>query len=62
MPKISNYNKNYIKAVLEGTKKLMKMKDAQFFNVPAFNELSVKKLTPIMRAIKEVNIYLPEDW
>ena len=49
VPKNTMYNKDFLKLVLDGvTKKLLKLKDVKFINVPVYDELSVKKFWPMM--------------
>ena len=52
-------NKDFIKLVLSGKKKLLKMSALTSINVPVYDELSVKRLYP--EAIKLPNLadYFP---
>ena len=44
MPPIEMFGKDFMKEVLSGSKKLLKMKDVKFVNVVKYEELSVKNL------------------
>ena len=39
-------NKDFLKAVLNGQKSLLKLKDVKFVNPPSYDEISVKNLFP----------------
>ena len=41
-------NKDFLKAVLNGKKKLMKLKEVKFVNPPFYDEISVTHLWPKM--------------
>ena len=42
-------NKDFLKLVLANTKKLLKMSMLRSINVPKFDEVSVKKIWPLIR-------------
>jgi hypothetical protein len=46
LPPIDTINKDFLKEVLSGKKKLLNMKDVRQANVPQYDELSVKNLHP----------------
>ena len=54
--------KDHLKDVLAGKKKLLKMKDVNFCNPPAFDEIGVKNLFDKVMAMPEVKIYFPDKW
>ena len=60
VPKQTMYNKDFLKAILAGSKKLYKLKDVKFINVPLYDELSVKKFWPIMQKDEEFMKYFPD--
>ena len=44
MPPLEMFGKDFMKEVLNSSKKLLKMKDAKFVNIVKYDELSVKSL------------------
>ena len=44
MPPDKQVTKEFLKAVLTGEKKLLKMTDVKFCNVPAYDEIGVKAM------------------
>ena len=60
VPKQTMYNKDFLKAVLDGDKRMLRLKDVKFIIVPAFDELSVKKFWPMMQNDAEFMIYFAD--
>ena len=54
--------KDHLKDVLAGKKKLLKIKDVNFCNPPAFDEIGVKNLFEKVMRMPEVKIFFPEIW
>jgi hypothetical protein len=42
-------NRDFLKAVLAGQKKLLKVNEARYINMPKYDELSVKNIFPRFR-------------
>ena len=55
-------NKDFLRAVLKGEKKLIKMRNVNFINAPTFDEVGVKNIYD--RAIKRPNMlqYFPDKY
>jgi len=53
-------NKDFLKAVLAEKKDLLTLSAVKFKHVPLFDELSVVKLWPLMKADKEFMVYMPD--
>ena len=60
VPKRTMYNKDFLQAVLNGDKIMLKLKDVKFINVPVYDELSVKKFWPLMQADREFMRHFPD--
>ena len=56
------YTKDFAKAVLAGTKKLMKMKDVNFVSVKKYDELSVKRLYNDFLGLEGMKQYFPDKY
>ena len=59
MPPDSNTNKDYLRDILAGEKKLMKMADIKWCNPPRYDEISVANLYPKFANDPAVSVYLP---
>ena len=46
VPPIATVNRDFIRAVLKGDKKLLKISEKRSVNVPMYDELSVKNIFP----------------
>ena len=55
-------NKDYIRMLLNDEKKLMPIKEVRTVNVPKFDELSVKKLFPLMRTDLHFMRFFPDNY
>ena len=53
-------NKDFLKQVLQGLKKLLELSEVRYVNVPLYDELSVKKFYPMFLHDEEVMSYLPD--
>lgn len=53
-------NRDFLKQVLAGDKKLMPLKEVKFVNIPKFEELSVEKILPLLKEDKAVMAYFPD--
>lgn len=53
-------NKDFLKQVLVGEKQLLKMAKVKPVNVPNYDELSVKRLYPLLKEDPELSQYLPD--
>ena len=60
VPKQTMYNKDFLQAVLNENKKLLKLKNVKFINVPVYDELSVKKFWPMMQNDAEFMNHFPD--
>jgi len=54
--------KDYLKAVLQGKKKFLKMNEVKFCNPPAYDEIGVKALYEGVRALPTMIDYFPDKW
>ena len=54
--------KDFLKRVLKDEKKLLKMTDVKFVNVPSFDEISVKALYNKVISNPDVAIYFPTKY
>ena len=54
--------KDYLKDVLAGNRKLMRMSDIRFVNIPAYNELNIDNL--YLKALKqpEMSEFFPKSY
>jgi hypothetical protein len=55
-------NKDFIKLVLNGHKKLMKMSALNPVNAPAYDEISVKKLYADALKMPGMSFYFPDEY
>ncbi len=60
MPPEAMINKGFIKLVLSGHKKLMKMRDLNPINPPAYDEISVKRLYTDALTMPDMKLYFPD--
>ena len=54
-------NKDFIKLVLVEKKKLLSMSEVKQFHITKYDELSVKKLWPLMFKVESFMIYMPDS-
>ena len=54
--------KDFLKEVLSGKKKLLKMLDVRFINVPSYDEISVKAMYPMFKKDAEMMQYFPDKY
>ena len=54
--------KDFLKDVLQGKKKLLKMKEVSFINAPLFDEISVKRLYEDVVKQPEMRDYFPDKF
>ena len=52
-------NKDFLKEVLAGDKKLFELKEVQFVNIPLYDELSVVNLWPMVQEAGDLMMYFP---
>ena len=55
-------NKDFLKQVFANEKKLLKMSKLKPVNVPKFDEISVKKIWPMIKEDPDVLIYFPDEY
>lgn len=53
-------NKDFIKLVLVEKKKLLSLNEVKQAHIPKYDELSVKKLWPLMVKVESFMIYMPD--
>jgi len=53
-------NRDFLKQVLSGQKRLMPLKDVRQIYVPKFEELAVEKMMPLMKEDAEFMSYFPD--
>ena len=54
--------REFLKAVLSGKKKLLKMKDVNFINAPAYDETGVKNLYDKVLKSDDMKPYFPDKY
>ena len=54
--------KDFLKDVLQGKKKLLKMKDVNFINPPLFDEISLKHLYKDISIMPLTKDYFPDEF
>ena len=59
VPPDSCTNKDFLRLVLAGQKKLLKLSEVKWINPPKYDEISVANLYPKFKADENVNVYLP---
>ena len=52
-------NKDFLKEVFADKKRLLKLKEVKWINVPLYDELSVAKLWPLMQDDTNFMLYMP---
>ena len=62
VPPESSTNKDFLRQVLKGEKKLLKVSECRFVNVPKFDELGVNHIFPKFKADAEVMQYLQDAY
>ena len=55
-------NKDFLKDVLTGAKKLMKKKEVDYISVPDWQELSVKNLWRDLKDDENFNVYFHDEY
>ena len=58
VPPASSVNRDFLKAVLADEKRLLKVNEARYINMPKYDELSVKNIFPRFRDDPSVMVYL----
>jgi len=53
-------NRDFVKAILAGQKRLLPLKDVKRVTVPKYEELSVEKMFPIVNRDPQVMSYFPD--
>ena len=53
--------KDFLKDVLQGKKKLLKMSEVNFINPPLFDEISVKRLYDDVSKLPLIKDYFPDQ-
>ena len=53
-------NRDFVKAILAGRKRLLPLKDVKRVTVPKYEELSVEKMFPIVNRDQQVMSYFPD--
>jgi len=53
-------NKDFLKLVLKNEKALLKMSEVSHINVPAYDELAIKKIYPFLRNDQNFMRYFPD--
>ena len=55
-------NRDFLRKVLKGEKKLLKVSECKFVNVPKFDELGVNNIFPKFKADPDVMQYMQDDY
>ena len=59
---MATVNRDFVRAVLRGEKKLLKISEKRSVNVPKYDELSVKNIFPKFKRDAEVMQYLMDEY
>ena len=62
MPPRATVNRDFVRAVLLGEKKLLKVSEKRSINVPKYDELGVKHIYPKFKRDPEVMQYLQDSY
>ena len=62
LPGIKQVSFGFLKDVFANRKKVLKKKQVDYISVPHFQELSVKRLWPDLKADAEFNVYFNDDF
>ena len=62
VPPASSINKDFLRQVLKGEKKLLKVSECKFVNVPKFDELGVNNIFPKFKQDASVMVYLQDEY
>ena len=62
MPPFKQINKDILRQVLAGEKKLMKKNAVEYIHVPAYDELGVNRLWKDLKDDKAFNIYFQDEY
>ena len=62
VPPMSTVNRDFVRAVLQGEKKLLKNSEKRSVNVPKYDELSVKNIFPKFKRDPKVMQYLQDEY
>jgi hypothetical protein len=54
--------KDFLKAVLSGEKRLLKMAQVKFCNVPAYDEIAVKHIFQDVAGRLTMRAFFPDTW
>ena len=61
VPRDTSINRDFLKQVLAGEKRLLKIADVKYVTVPRFDELSVINLHPKFKEDPKFNVYMPDQ-
>lgn len=56
------FTRDFTKALFAGEKRLMKLKEVNFISTPKYDEISVKKLYPILIEMEGMKQYFPDKY
>ena len=62
MPPEKQVNKDFLRQVLMGDKKLLKKNAVNYIHVPSYDELSSKRLWDDLKEDPEFNIYFMDEY
>ena len=62
VPPFKQCHRNFLRDVLNGSKRLIKKKDIEYISVPGWDELAVKNLWPELKDDSEFNIYFQDEF
>ena len=62
MPPFEMITRGNLKGILQGEKKLLKMKEVNFCNVPAFDEIGVKAIYDKVVKMEGMAAYFPSSY
>ena len=62
VPPSTSANRDFLRKVFKGEKKLLKVSECRFVNVPKFDELSVRNIFPKFKSDPDVMQYLQDNY
>ena len=62
VPPAATANRDFLRKVLKGEKKLLKVSECKFVNVPKFDELGVNNIFPKFKDDPEVMQYMQDEY
>ena len=62
VPPNGSINRDFLRDVLSGKKRLLKVDSAKYINVPKYDEISVRNIFPKFKGDPKVMVYLQDEY